>query len=584
MSVKTTESIGINNLIILLSKTGFIDATNIEENDKTASWDGFFLLHNDKTGKKNSILGKVSTQVKTIHSESRNYKFPISKEDLENYLTEGHIFYFYIKLDRDNNPTYYYLPLLLWDLKNCLKKFGDKKTKSFEFQIFPTDAEQILFVVRKFVDEMRRQKQLMPGVESVSDLILKKGKDIQLSFDLNFKGEPTIIDLVKEMKLRPYLRYRCDEVGLDFVVDRLPSNVLLEIKTNKTIGVGNKIFYHDISYVSNGDTVVIKGGSAVDVTIKNNNSLSIEYRIEGDLNERLTALRFINDMCLQNNITIGKNMIQLNPCTLSDIKNKSAPLFELYSCLAKILDYLEINKEPCFENATDEDVKMTYALYNALIKNQKIKSSYGKSRFIIAELCGLKIYLSEIVDKNGQSRIVPWDKFDMYFETANQEKIKASAYYIFSIQDINMFLSIDNYNLDKFIDELFSSPQEVIESGYIEYIVLNMVSAFDSTNNYKFLDTALSISEKTLKLYPNNVSALINKAQILIRMKKPIENKFKESLQHYLSELAPVHSICFGICAVLGNKKQAEKEFKDCSEEEKNKIIKWPIYHLYQQG
>ena len=112
MGKKATESIGINLLKALLSKTTLIDSSNILENDKTVSWDGFFLLYNDPSFKKDGLLGKVSTQVKTIHSESKTKNFTISRNDLENYKKEGHIFYFYIKLNKSDNPTFYYLPLL----------------------------------------------------------------------------------------------------------------------------------------------------------------------------------------------------------------------------------------------------------------------------------------------------------------------------------------------------------------------------------------------------------------------------------------------------------------------------------------
>lgn len=583
MGKKATESIGINLLKALLSKTTLIDSSNILENDKTVSWDGFFLLYNNPSFKKDGLLGKVSTQVKTIHSESKTKNFTISRNDLENYKKEGHIFYFYIKLNKSDNPTFYYLPLLLWDINNYLKRMGNKKSKSFEFQLLPTNPSEILIIVRNFVIEMNKQKQLMPGVDSVSDLIAVKGNGVSLSFDLRIKGKPTLLNIIKEMKKQPYLRYHCDDVNIDFVVDRLPPNIRLEIISNNTLGVGENVYYRNITYVCDGDTTIIKGSDFIIITIKNNSSLRIQYKIFGDYKDRITTLKFVEDMCLNNKLSIGKIDIEISSKTSKEICENSANLRDLYNELSAIKEYLHVNVDPCFDNASEEDVKVTHALYRTLILKEKYNSNGRNSHFIKVDLLGMRLYLYEFVDEKGMCSLLNWDKFELFFNDELNNQISASPYYIFSICDNNLFLKFDNYDLNLFTSELFNAPKEILESGSIEFVVINMISAYDSINNESFLNAALSVSRKTLELYPFNLSALINIAQILVRKKIDIDNQIEEEFRKDLMLFASNHSVCFGIYVVLGEKENAAKELELCEKSEIEKIKQWPIYYLYKQ-
>lgn len=139
------EEKAISLLKLELLKTGCI-YPNIVTNDKTPSWDGeLFLYERGCIFSKESFKGRISVQVKGTFAQNlvkkEKFKFSVDLLDIKNYFSDKRPICYYVVQLSDNEVFFYYKIWRTNDLKSLIKKCGDKKSITIEFDRMKTVEE-----------------------------------------------------------------------------------------------------------------------------------------------------------------------------------------------------------------------------------------------------------------------------------------------------------------------------------------------------------------------------------------------------------------------------------------------------------
>ena len=138
-------------------------------------------------------------------------------------------------------------------------------------------------------------------------------------------------------------------------------------------------------------------------------------------------------------------------------------------------------------------------------------------------------------------------------------------------------LEYSNVDID-IIKETFNSldsKEETIERYNLW--MLEVIKAYDESNNIKFLELADYINERILE-HRDNAVDIINKMQI-VKRKRALNYKEKD-LIYDLKDAEDDLIIQCGIAILLDNKSDYERFFSKLSENEKNAFKEFPIYNL----
>lgn len=162
----------------------------------------------------------------------------------------------------------------------------------------------------------------------------------------------------------------------------------------------------------------------------------------------------------------------------------------------------------------------------------------------------------------------------VFYYDENEKEILVSPYINMSKKNL---LEYSNVDID-IIKETFNSldsKEETIERYNLW--MLEVIKAYDESNNIKFLELADYINERILE-HRDNAVDVINKMQI-VKRKRALNYKEKD-LIYDLKDAEDDLIIQCGIAILLDNKSDYERFFSKLSENEKNAFKEFPIYNL----
>ena len=140
---RNIEIRGIIKLKDCLTRSEYL-IPDILENNNTPSWDGFVELYknNDKNKKKSDMEARIPVQVKgetNLDISSEQIKFNVNKSDLKNYLHNGGVIFFVVRMKDFDNHRIYYESLIPLKLKRYIKEMKNRNSMNIIFHTFPKD-------------------------------------------------------------------------------------------------------------------------------------------------------------------------------------------------------------------------------------------------------------------------------------------------------------------------------------------------------------------------------------------------------------------------------------------------------------
>jgi len=588
---KLIEIKGITKLKDCLLRSEYI-IPDISENDKTPSWDGFIEVYGNKeiNKKKTDSIARIPVQVKSEMNSDilcEQISFNVKRSDLKNYLHDGGVIFFIVRMCDDENFKIYYETLNPLKIKRYLKTMRNKKSINIIFHTFPKEnIEKFTDIFFNFAHEMK--KPVSDNILSLNELNNTPHEGFD-SFTIQYHGVQynNPIDYFLENEVTVYANH--SKVGVSILVDILK---LKEIghNCNSPILIENIEYYSSfgLSYINEG-TKILLGNSVSILCYKENEKATLNIKIKGTLSQRIKDTEFVISLLRNRYFSIGgENPHDFKFGEVVDesdfykfINDMSKYLFYL-SEIKSVLEILKVNEELDFKDITNKDDEYINLLISSILYNkpQNLTVSErleGLSFRSNIKICNLVLAILFLRNNDGKYILSNFFK-DGYSATyqisENHKPINVPAFLSLRKED---FLTVSNIDYDIIYESFlnFDANDDLFNMTII--FVLVMVDVYDKTNKSILLKTSLKILDWFLANSHDKMQILciINKLQIIKRMRKLNDSEITQLLN--LISNNDDNKILTGAYLLLGNIDMATYHFKKMSELEQIDFNNYPI-------
>lgn len=183
------EKVAVNTVSLAISKSDYL-VPNVNSGDKEPSWDGDIEVYK-KAGSnhaKGDLDIKIPVQVKgkvSDHLRKKTINYPVQISDMQNYLRVGGTVYFVVYMDPSGEKTQiYYAPMLPFELKKILKKYGAQDTRQIQMKMLPKGKDAMTDIFLCFARDMNKQKAAISSESVTMEDMVKDGllKEISIGF------------------------------------------------------------------------------------------------------------------------------------------------------------------------------------------------------------------------------------------------------------------------------------------------------------------------------------------------------------------------------------------------------------------
>lgn len=565
----------------------------INEVDKEPSWDGNIYIYQTKKKKKDG-LKKVPVQVKgklakNFSAETINYR--VNKNDLENYLTDGGVFYFVVYIDSlGEAKNIYYCSLLPVKIRFLLEESKNKKSLNIELRKFPDDNLKKQSILLTFHSNMQKQTSFAHAKLFSLDEFEKQGILESISFSVtgfkNQYSDPK--DLMFQDDLYMYANVKGSTIPQP--IEGIPINLHMMEDLKCEVSVDGKVYYKTIRRIySKGETKIQIGNSCNAQFIPAEEKMIVNITPSNMLSSALCDLPFILALNEHrgfeyNGVTVSFDTSKMySKEKIDSLKNNLKYCQDMKS----VLDKLRLNIDVDLENMSAEDKRHTHRLIQALIYDEEVENLKEDIPFAVkVDYLGAKIVLAfNKLRKPGTYRI--YDYFNMpfaiYFDDEKQIKHLTSQFEVFKADD---FLELSNIDYDAIINS-FKSIEEDYIYARANIILLEFLLAYDKSN-----DTRKDILEAADKLatwlfnidineevFERDIRA-INYFQVQKRKRK-LKPQEKKDIALIADKQNQPDEMRFAAYLLLGDNSKAKVLHRKMSKKQIETLKEFPIYRYW---
>ncbi len=576
----------------IIAKTDYL-MPFIADKDREPLWDGYIYAYGDKTKSNSSNIRRAPVQVKGKIVENLDKiknTYSVSVSSLKGYCQDGGVIYFVVLMDGNGeNEIVLYANLLPYVINNYIKgiKKG-QKTASIHLQKFPIEKNEVENLVFNFLRDMDRQVLLRKGdnisLEDLSDSIDLSQIDLNFSFTAIGYEDVDVNPFSYLSKHDTYCYAYLPKLNAYTVIEHIEKWDEARKEVECEISVNGKVYYNVIMQIQKREERILQIGSCIKFIDVKDGRNTIKFSINGSLNEMILGSELIIDMISAKGIELDGKKIQLdlNEDQLEKIDLKSIKgKLNYLKLVKKMLDSLGVKEDFECENITEKEEQYIEMLIRAFLYNQTIgfETDEKIQPVVTLRICNLVLILDFKEQPDG--KYVISDFFDKDTECSAEgvdgKLFPTSKYTIIKAED---FCKISNYDYEKARKSLFA----IENPGHLERVnmhMLEMIKAFDSSNNSIFLDEAERIA---VWLCEKNKSDMyiVNLLQICKRRGQlsdenidkllELEERNRDNLQMML-----------GINILLENYKFVEMKLKKLVGAKKEAFESYPIYTLWKE-
>ena len=578
-SSKQIEEDAIDYLKMALKKSKHINR-EISEGDKEPIWDGHIYFYKDIERRNIDFLERIPVQVKgSDDNYNENVGYPISRINLEHYLTEGGVLYFVVYL-KDDSPTVTYASLTPKVIKHVLlasdKKKEDIKNISIRMKPLPTKEDELNFLFLNFIQKRKYQKGFAHIDWRSHESIFKNSESFDGELEFKFIGKDylAILDNAITGELDLYYKPKGASVP-EPLLDEIAELQLFEEKEMRVQIQGKERLYRTtINYKTRNDyTVDFKNGCSIKIEERPDSvKLTLNYSLSNTLSKRLDGLEFILEVYKNKGIKINgkklnfikENIAKIDFDFLNEALNANIRLKEL-------VDELKISKELDSKGWSKKDSRTIKNLYDGLINKQIVSLDRADYNFIqVIPFANVHVLLFLIPERENSKDYRLYNYSDYDIVLINEDRQQFSKY---EAVDLDQLILVDNFNIDDYI----SSYLSIKDIENLDLGLLKLINYADNKSDRNILQTCLEFAQKLVDMDKSENSVLN-----LLQIKKRLNNLTQKD-SSYLHSLINHNSveIRFATNCILGYKDQAiylfENEFSD---EQRERFIEYPIYNL----
>lgn len=515
MNQKRTEIACISKLEDALIKLGYI-TPEFSQNDKSPSWDGFVFLYKEKdSDSKKDLERRIPVQIKGHYANppySESVSFSADTADLNNYLNETGVLFFVIYVDEDDNFQIYYARLTRLILRRLLKGKQNQDKISIHLEKFPEDKKAAIDIFFNFALDMNLT---LPNSD-ISIVDVFKGKMIGSgfnSFSISYKGI--------QYKDDPWGAFLNNKNTLCLKND--VTGILIPIETNYDLIICSKenepisidgIHYYDTFERTrkSGDILEVKFGKSFSLNLKvTNESVSgkFDYKIQGNLNERITDTKFIIDLLSKKTLSIGNNSCKL-PFYDSEINKKDMEYFKqnlnFLTKTDELLKKLYISTELDYDSLTPDDEKTLLVLINTVLLGGKYHRP-STENFYLYKISISNISMLLLAEKINDTSCYLYNFFDA--KNKNQYSFKFiddKEYFIIPKEFVlraDDFCILDNIDYEATFRAIKNHQTSEKLREYTYYFMQEMIEGYKKRSKQK--TKLLNCIEKSLDFLAKNV-------------------------------------------------------------------------------
>jgi len=590
-----TEIRAIIKLKDCLTRSGFL-RSEISENDKTPSWDGFVWLYKNKdfNKKKSDLVARIPVQVKGESNKDivrEQISYNVKKSDLKNYLHDGGIIFFVIRMCDFDDYQIYYETLIPLKIKRYIKSMNNKKSISINLKTFPKDnIDELTDIFFNFSNDMKRQP-------SDKFLSLNEFKKIhQNGFDsltIHYRGiqykNPMDYFLTKEVTV--YAKHSSTEilVPVDLIKIKDYDQII-----NSPVLIDNIEYYKCLKlHYSKEGLKVILGNSVSFTFLINEEKANINFTIKGALSQRIIDTNFILALLKNKYYSIGgdkphdfnldvlEGEIDFNQY-IDDYEKYLEYLLETKNVMKK----LKVDIDLDLDHITSEDEKYLKILISGILYNnpQNLIVNHSINKKTIINSFKKNIKISNVivsiyfVKKNDGKYSLSNFFVDGYTATyqgsTNDKPFNASIFLVLTKDD---FITVSNIDYDIIYNSFINLEvnDELIEMTNL--FILDMIGAFDKTNKKITLETSLRLIDWVINKNTNKYGEtyILNRLQIIKRMRKLSDDELLQL--HTIISTCKDEKILTGAYLLLDNSEMASLYFKKLSSADQDEFKKYPI-------
>ena len=577
-----------------ISKTDLLSPF-INEVDKEPSWDGNIYIYQSKAKKKDGIK-KVPVQVKgkraNIFSQE-TIKYRVYRNDLENYLTDGGVFYFVVYIDSSGGTRkIYYCSLLPIKIRFLLEQSHEAKSLNIELKEFPNDNLKKQSLLLTFYSNMQKQTSFAHAKLFSLDELEKQGILESVSFSVTgFKNQyADSKELLFQDDLYMYANVKGSTIPQP--IEGIPINIHMAEDVVCDVSVGGKSFYKNIRRVYSKGEATLHIGNSINIRFMTNEQKMIVNISPSDmLNSALVDLDFILSIYEHKGFEYNRTFIPLDTSKIYSKVQLEALRSNLKYCqeMKSVLNTLKLNMDVDLKNMSDEDRRNTHRLIKALVYDEEIPNLKPDIPFVTkVDYLGAKVALvfSKVRDQNTYKIYNFADMpFVVYFEDESGKKYITSQYEILKADD---FLELSNIDYNSIIESF-----KAINENYIytraNQILLELLLAYDkSKDTRKDILKAADILSKWLfnvdvteEVFEKDIRR-VNYYQVKKRLRR-LNKKEKIEIEEVVERRWQSQELIVGGYLLLGNAKEAEKTYSQMSDAQKEVFDTFPINRFWKK-
>lgn len=584
MNTNRIDKIGVAAAVNYFCRMGYIDP-HINFDDKIPVWDGTIDIHKTAdSASKNDIEFNLFVQVKSSEHASNNFNTSIKQridiKDLELYKERGGTLLIKVLVGKHKSQIYFaYLGKI--EINKLLEQITEsQRSKDVLCHKAPKDFKDLIPKLRTIH---------LQGVHNLISLDNLKDKT-NWSFNLScgpMSKDTSPIDWLATNTTD--ILVSLPEHSEQFYLDAGPSYIFTEQSVNKSISVNGTKYFPTVKLGTNKLGHYIHKGKFLscqwnDFSNDKKNHPNININITPSssfVDEYLNELRFIEAINIHKHFYIGDTRFNVPDSIFSDKKiaqiKKEIVFFEK---AVRFFEWINIDSHFDYSSLSDEEFNRLEFLVR-LFNNESPKPINGIKTPLTCFSIG-KFNLCFAVDKieSGGFRLYDINGCSSYGVCEHtEERINFPIYsYLF-----NNGIFPDNLRYSNIVSEYQKYNIAEKNLNFVNFDILNLINEYDKSHKEIYLNSAKSLIEWLIQENKEeNLSYIykINLLQINSRMSIELTKEDKD----FLLSIQSKDNISFDFAAsvLLKETARAQSYFNRMTENERNEIVQYPIYTLYE--
>lgn len=592
---KAIETLSINAVKNSIVTSEFLDQF-IVDNDKEPSWDGFVNIYGDKIKIKSNLKGRMPVQVKgkecdDLSKDSITYS--MSTVDLKNYLYDGGCILFVVYIGNCGKTNkIYYAELTPVKLRQLLEEAKEQVTKTVYLKEFPSDNNKKAMIFHNCLQNCQKQASFKEGKLFSLEELEEQGvlENLVIPFSVVGNTDPQMALIKNEV----YLYAKIKGSAIPQPIDFIPQDVHTQQVIDALITIDDRVFYTKYRVIKSAkETTVCYGDSFKMKFGENNHSCKIKYKnsdkirvLAKDLDFMLTYLD--KGYFKVNDIEIPFDYDGLD-CSNFDTEKEREYLF-FAKKVVRVLNILGCTDDININDLSDEDCRNLNRLITAFLEKKPVKGLKKDLPPLICMRIGQLKFAIRLKQCEEKGTYEMYDFFKTDYSLAFKDVKNAGRMLPvsqFAILHDNDFLTLSNIDFDVLLPSFQNADHHYLTFESANYFLIDLLNAYDKAEGArreKILKVCKDFSNWILEASEEELDYQIKTLNILQTIKRYRDfNTDEIGALYSIVENRDTREDCIvGAYLLLDHQQAAEIHFAKLSEEEQEKLKKYPIYHFWK--